>query len=425
MTIISYMFILFNMKKTFYIVVFLLACLLIFSACNRNTVVSEIKRDDLFSLKYGNFENQLNLFDLADSSAQIPTSMAMKNGFFYIANGESKKVLTMNSYGDLLTLYHNREENPPPLFNSSALNSSTTNLKTSEVATKKIIDYPFNSPSKICVDSKQGIYVVELLPPERQENDGKKTLKQVILRFNNDSFIDYLGQQGPGGTPFPYIYNMYTTANNDLVVICIVPDGHEVFWFSESGYLLHNIFISANDAPNISNDNLDFSTYLKVENIIPDNKDYNLFVKIDYYNPTFDPTSKAQSGVEFNSTYIYPLDATTGKYGKPIQIPIYEEEITQGFTKLVYKNPYDFLGVSNNNWLFFTITTEQGYIVQIVDSSSSRVIKRLLKFDNNKILFQNFSLSGEGIISALLASKEQADVVWWRTDTLLDSLVNN
>ena len=91
----------------------------------------------------------------------------------------------------------------------------------------------------------------------------------------------------------------------------------------------------------------------------------------------------------------------------------------------MYKNPYDFLGVSDSNWLFFTITTDQGYIVQIVDPNGSRVIKRLLQFDNEKILFQHFSLSGEGIVSALLASKDKADVVWWRTDSLLAALLKN
>lgn len=411
------------MKKTAYLCLVLLGVASIFVSCKRNTVVSSIKRDDLFSLKYGSFENQLNLFDLSDRGNTIPTAMAMKNGFFYISNGESKKLIEMNSYGDLLTLYYNKEDNPSPLFNSSSINTVGSQQKTQEVSTKKIIEYPFNSPSKICVDSKQRIYTVELLPQERQENDGKRTLRQVVLRFDGDSFIDYIGQQGPGGTPFPFINNIYTTANNELVVICVVPDGLEVFWFSESGYLLHNILINSKDAPNPLEDKIDTSTYLKVENVIPDSRDYKLFVKIDYYNSTIDETSKVQAGVEYNTTYIYPLDATTGKYGKPVIVPPYEEVSVQGFSKKVYKNPYDFLGVSDNNWLFFTITTEDGYIVQVVDPSSSRVIKRLLQFDSEKVVYQSFALSGEGIVSALLASKENADVVWWRTDSILASIV--
>lgn len=412
------------MKKNIYIYSILcLSLIFTFLSCKQNSVVSSIERNKLFSLKYGNFENQLNLFDLTDSGNIIPTALTMQNGFFYISNGESKKILEMNSYGDLLSLYYNREENPPSLFNSNDSTAVGLQQKNDVISTKKTIDYPFNEPSLICVDSNQRIYTVELLPTERQENENKKTLRQVVLRFDGNSFIDYIGQQGPGGTPFPYIQNIYTTANNELVVICIVSDGIEVFWFSESGYLLHNILINSKDAPNPLNDKVDTTIYFKVEKVIPDNKDYKLFVKIDYYNMTIDSTSKVQAGVEYNTTYIYPLDAKTGKYGKPILIPAYEEVLTQGFSKQIRKNPYDFLGISSSNWMFFTITTDQGYVVQIVDSSGNKVLKRLLQFDNNKVVYHSFSLSNEGIVSALLAYKEKADVVWWRTDSLIDALL--
>ena len=104
-------------------------------------------------------------------------------------------------------------------------------------------------------------------------------------------------------------------------------------------------------------------------------------------------------------------------------IPPYEEYVTQGFSKQVLKSPYDFLGVTENNWMFFTIITADGYVVQIFDPSSNKVLRRLLQFDTDKVMYDSFSLSGKGIISALLAYSEKVDVVWWRTDYLLDSLV--
>lgn len=411
------------MKKT--CLICLIVCAFVstfFVSCKRSGVVSSIKRDDLFSLKYGNFENQLNFFDLSETGNDIHTELAMKDGFFYISNGESKKIIEMNSYGDLLSLYFNSEENPAPLFNSSKNNIIGMQSKSQEISTKKVIDYPFNNPSKICVDSKQRIYAVEVLPQERQENENKRILRQVVLRFDGDSFIDYIGQQGPGGTPFPFIKNIYTTSKDELVVICIVPEGLEVFWFSESGYLLHNILINSDDAPNPFKDN-DNSIFLKVENVIPDSNAYRLYVKIDYYNTTIDETSKIQSRIDYNTTYIYSLDAVSGKYGKSVMIPPYEEYVTQGFSKQVLKSPYDFLGVTENNWMFFTIITADGYVVQIFDPSSNKVLRRLLQFDTDKVMYDSFSLSGKGIISALLAYSEKVDVVWWRTDYLLDSLV--
>lgn len=414
------------MKKTvIFYSLFLVISGIFINGCHKNGIVPSIKRENLFSLKYGNFENQLNLFDLAEAGNFINTQVSMQNGFFYISNGESKKILKMNSYGDLLTLYYNSQKNPSPLFNSSNINAVGNLVKNQEISTKKIIDYPLNNPSYIAVDSKQLIYVVELYPEQQFETDNNRTLRQIVLRFDSNGCIGHIGQQGPGGTPFPFIKNIYVNSNNELVVICIVPEGIEVYWFSESGYPLHNILINADDAPNPLKQNNENNTFLKVENVIPDNKDYKLFVKIDYYNTTIDEISKVQSGIEYNSTYIYPLDAISGKYSRPLLIPPYEDVITQGFNKNVYKNPYDFLGVSSNNWLFFTLTTEHGYIVQIVDPSSNKIIKRLLNFENDKVVYQSFSLSKEGIISALLASKEKADVVWWRTDNLIDALLKS
>ena len=83
-------------------------------SCNRGKVVNDIKADNLFSLEYGNFDDQINLFDIT-SLMKINTHLAMKDGFFYISNGESKKLLEMNSYGDLLSLYYNPDFNKHPL----------------------------------------------------------------------------------------------------------------------------------------------------------------------------------------------------------------------------------------------------------------------------------------------------------------------
>lgn len=398
-----------------------LSAVFINTGCKKAGIVQTIKKEELFSLKYGNFENELNLFNL-NQTGSIDTSIAMKNGLFYISNGQSKKILKMNSYGDLLTLYFNRDENPKPLFNNAQINQ-TGNSGPQEISTKKIIDYPFNSPSDICVDSKQKIYSVEVLPPERQENDKGRILKYVVLRFDGEKFIDYIGQQGPAGTPFPLIKGIYTTDRDELVVVCVVPEGIEVYWFSENGSLLHNVLIKSDDAPNPIETKIENSIYLKVENVIPDSHVNKLLVKIDYYGIKIDETSKVQAGIEYKTTYVYPLDVKTGKYGKPVEVPPYEQTVEQGFSKKVYKSPYDILGISGS-WLFFMVPVENGYMVELVNHDNSRVIKRFLGIDNTNLLYQNFNLSNNGIISALLAEKDKCQIVWWRTDTLLDALHN-
>ena len=72
--------------------------LLIFS-CKKNASVASVKRQELFSLKYGSFEEQLNMAGGLNATGAVNTAIAMRDGFFYVSNGESKKILELNSYG--------------------------------------------------------------------------------------------------------------------------------------------------------------------------------------------------------------------------------------------------------------------------------------------------------------------------------------
>ena len=86
--------------------------------------------------------------------------------------------------------------------------------------------------------------------------------------------------------------------------------------------------------------------------------------------------------------------------------------------------PYDFLGVTKNGWLYFIISNDKGFAVQMIDSNGQHVLKRQFEVSHKDTLFYSIDLSDEGIISALLARKEKANIVWWRTDSLIASILN-
>ena len=269
---------------------------LVFTSCLRNETVQSISETELFSLPYGNFEEQLSVTDLNDVG-DVRFGIAMQDGFFYIVNGESKKILELNSYGDLLTLYYNEEVTPRPSF---AIDDATV-----ENATRKAIEYPFNKLSKIAVDGRKYLYAVDSLPEERQEMNETETqvLSQIVLRFDGEGkFVDYLGQQGPGGTPFPYIRNIYVTQDNELVVVCHNGNGFVVYWFSMSGYLLFTVPISNDVVPNPYAE--DQEVYIEIENVIPDSDSRVLYVNVNYYVERIDESSHMQSGIEYDSSQI-------------------------------------------------------------------------------------------------------------------------
>ena len=205
--------------KFFTPVLFITLILLNFS-CSRNQTISTIKEENLFSLNYGKYENELQLFNLANLG-NINTKIFMKDGFFFIADDNAKKIIQTTSYGDLLGIIYNPETNPEPSFvrkitNSNAIGSSTENYSQKTI-TQSAQKHPFNNISNLAVDSEKNIFVVDQITAERQEQDlqSKTILKEVVLRFTNEgNFIDYIGQEGPGGTPFPFIKDIFVTKNN-------------------------------------------------------------------------------------------------------------------------------------------------------------------------------------------------------------------
>lgn len=404
------------MKKT--ITLFLLFFTILFYSCSRKNSLQSVSEEDLFSLNYGNFEDELDLFGITNIG-KVTTSITMKDGFFYIVNGQNQKILSFNSYGDLLSVYYNEDfykEKFPMLFSKSTQ------------ALSKAVSYPFEFDGKIVVDSKKYMYAAGIVPKERNEQDEKENLlySQVVLRFSSDgTVLDYIGQQGPSGTPFPFIRKIYVNQENELTVVSNTNEGLCVYWFSSDGYLKYRIPVTQKDVPLVSLEKLVSNVnelYVSVENVVPDYSSQTLFVKVDYYIPYIDAESKIKSGVNYYETVVYFLDLLTGTYKDSIVIPPYEQSVTEDFSKLTYKIPYDFLGVTKNGWFYFLLSTQDGYSVQIVNSKTQHVIKRSLSVNHDDILFSSFSLSDEGIISALLAEKEKCRVVWWKTDLLTGNL---
>ena len=162
-----------------------------------------------------------------------------------------------------------------------------------------------------------------------------------------------------------------------------------------------------------------------LQDVIPDCTSRRLFVKVDYYEPRIDEDSKTEAGIDFIKSCIFPLAVETGKYGNPIVIPPYEETVSADYSKLVFRLPYDFLGVSNSGWLFFIISTDTGFGIEMVQLSGQKVIKRHFDVPHDDILYYVLSLSESGIISALFIEKEKARVVWWRTDSLSATIVKS
>ena len=405
------------MRKTLLAAGLLLSAIL-FTSCLKNETVQSISETELFSLPYGNFEEQLSVTDL-NEVGDVRFGIAMQDGFFYIVNGESKKILELNSYGDLLTLFYNEDSQIARLLENSNRPDKSIHHE---------ISYPFDYPGMVAVDSNKNVYTVCSIPWNRQEksDDGTTLYSHTVLRFARDgSYVDYIGQQGPGGTPFPYIKNIYTTSKDELVVVASSTEGTLVYWFASDGFLKYMIPVTTRDAPSIADADDQTDHFLTIQNVIPDPVAYKLYVQIDYYKTYIDEDSKVQSGINYIQTLLYPLNIENGTYEEPVSVPPYEESVVSDYSKLTYRIPYDFLGVTKNGWKFFIVKTEDGFNIEMMQSENQKILRRHFKAVHSNIVYNTMCLSQDGILTALYLEKEKARVVWYRTDNLIDAILKN
>jgi len=407
------------MKKNYFGKISVIAAVLslFLAGCSKSGKIESISENELFSIPYGSFEEQISTIDL-NKVGDVRYGISMRDGFFYIVDGEAKKIMETNSYGDLLTLFYNDDSEIKNLLDKS---------DSEDLSIHREISYPFDYPGMITVDSKKVIYAACIIPRNRQEQgDGEVLLSQTVLRFARDgSYVDYLGQQGPGGTPFPYIKNIYTTSKDELVVVCLVNDGMEVFWFGTDGFLKYMIPVTSDSIPVLENRKSTNEIFFTIENLIPDPNDYKLYVKVDYYQTYIDEDSHVQSGIDYLQTMLYPFDIEKSVFEAAVSVPPYEQSVVADYSRLTYKIPYDFLGVTTNGWKFFIVKTNEGFNIEMLQTDNQRLLRRNFVVDHNDLLHDSMTLSLDGIITALYIKKDSAKVVWYRTDNLIESIVKN
>jgi len=383
--------------------------LLIFTAC-KNNASNAIDKEELFSLEIGPMDDQIALYSLDGTRGIRRTGFTMRDGIFYIADGNSGKIVRYTSYGDLLFMIYNEETNPIPL-------SLKTNVSEDEQVTRWAHTYPLEEPGWITVDSRKHIFVEDRLPPNERRTDPETNAQfdGIILHFDqNGRFINYLGREGIGGGPFPRIVGLSTSVRDELAVICRVPDGWIVYWFNNSGMLLYIIPISSNRIPALA----DWPQALAVIDSISASVDSRkLYIKVDYTNDTYDQTTKTRTGSEPVGSCIWTLNTDDGTYSDAVELPLYE--LIENGRSTGIRVFYSMLGVADNGKIVLYFPVEQGYALLFVNLISREQRRSSISFSSGDLGFNDFFLSTEGILCAMMADNNKVKMVWWRTDRIL------
>ncbi len=382
------------------------------SCASRRESVS-VAREQLFTLGYGKGEDQLDLFQTETGTAPLKTRMAMREGIFYVANGAGSKVVRLSSFGDVLSMIYNPEKNPEPLLVKPASGS--------EAAGRKAVQYPFRAVGELSVDSRQTIYVEDRLPPDRRvyDKDLDAVLDHVVLRFDKDgNSLDYLGQEGLGGTPFAFISNLYVTSSDDCVVVSLTQTFWLVDWFDSKGFVRHSMKISRDSLPQPEGEKFLIPS---LDRIAPDSDGRFLIVKIDYYRTAVDPNTKSQSGVEFASSWAFHMDPSSGNISERWQIPAIEQTLKgngENGPQRSVRIP-EFLGMAGKRFFFLTAADNNKSQVSVYDTLTRSTSRYSIDISPDELYYSTMHLSPDGILSALLGTKYEARFIWWRFDKLL------
>lgn len=391
----------------------LLPCLLLTLGSCRSRTVEELPREELFSLEIGKLDNQLDLFQSRGLGFDQLIQLYMRDGLFFLANGGSDKIMELSSYGDLIFLLYNPATNPPPVSFSA---ESSDNL----AATRKAVVYPLHRIGELAVGTDKRLYVESAVEEERQVKDEASglLLSRLVLRFDrHGKLLDFIGQEGTGGTPFPFIESLHVTGSDELVVVCRTPAKWLVFWYAASGSLLHRVEVDPLALPPLAEAPAAAASLGK---LVPDPSRRALYAILYYFNP--DTSETAKDPARGYLTRIYRLSADSGRFGEHFDVPADAgRRTTAGSQGEVLPPPsYELLGVSSRG-AFYLLRREDTNLFRllVLDRSGKPAARRYLVMDDSELYFKTMGLSAEGIIYALLGEEFRARIVWWRSDRLL------
>jgi hypothetical protein len=402
---------------------------LLLSSCGGGEKPSvALKREQLFTLGYGAAEDQLDLFQIDKAEAVQKTCITMREGIFYIANGAGAKVVRFSSFGDPLSMIYNPAKNPAPIVLKAVPSKLGAEKAIEPVAAasddeglgRKAVPYAFRSAGEIAVDSGQTVYVEDRLPPEKRvkDRDSDASLDHVILRFGKDGqYLDYLGQEGVDGTPFPYILGLYTTGSDDLVVISMLQSDWLVHWFDKSGLLVSSLKLRRDDLPQPDKTQ---GLIANLDKIVPDATGRSLIIKIDYYLDNPDQSAKAQSGVDFASSWVYRMDLSDGKFAERWQMRATEksDKLPDG-RSLRYSRVPSLLGATARDFFLIYADDDGKTYVSCYDRATRDDSRFSIDISPDEMYFNAYYLSPGGVLCALLGTKDEARIVWWRFDKQL------
>ncbi len=399
------------MKGTMYLIVVISFTIFLLESCEK-TAIENLNREELFSLGLGKMENQIDLFQIPGVPFKRKNSIYRKGGRIYISNGNSAKIMEFTTYGDLVSLLQNEEENPETIILESDVNREDFTNRSAQ-------SFPFKNIGSVVVDGQKRLYVEDEVPADHREVDDKTgaVYYERILRFDRDGkLIDFLGQEGIGGTPFPFIQSLHITASDELVIITRLMSEWIIFWFNSEGFPIYNVHVDSEHLPSREN------SIVSLDKVVPDYRRRDLLFMVTFYEEQINPSTQTRYAISKSLCRIYRFNLETEAYVSYVEVPDSgtRKETVGGMELEVPAPSYELLGITlDGNYFFMRPMEFNRYELLALNEKGEVRARRIFTIEDSEIYFKSLNLSEEGILSGLLCFQEEARVVSWQSDTLV------
>lgn len=392
-------------NKTIYI----LLLFLLFN-CKEQEVKTVLIKDNNFTLPIGNMDNELDFFSREGVSFSLRSDIFMKDGIFYIANGNGKKIMKFTSYGDLLNIIR-----PAGYLDSNTGSDSSWSFNEPGHMTINSDDYIYIEDKKEYELAFEDEYINKSYDTTEDKSDVSRHIleERIISIFdNNGEYINFIGQDGLAGKPFPFINDIFTDSKDRLVVVCQTTYFWVVYRYDSKGNFIDQHTIHLDKLPSIESEG---EIITQLNNIIPDREKDRLLVELTFYQKIFDEKTGAIVSMDLITSRIYYYDLINDNYISYMEIPSDKDADTQEIQN------YFLLDIIKGKYLFFLSQTldGSGQNLIITNENGFRIDNVDMGIDNSSLIYTSYYLTSEGIITALLCTEYAGAVCSWRTDKIL------
>lgn len=374
-----------------------------------------LERENLFSLDPGTLEDEMDIFTRPEAPFRDKNRFVLHDGRFFIMNGQAKKVMEFTSYGVLITLHYNPDTNPQPVALGLASNDG-------QLRNRKAVTHYFHNPGELALNRRKQLYVEDRLPEDRRslDEDLGAMLDRVILRFDTDgTYLDHLGQEGIGGTPFPLITSLQVTQNDEVVVVSRTQKFWAVWWFDKDHIPVFTGTWSLDQIP-LPADRPE--AIVTCAQIIPDLTSRRLYFDVGYYERTEDGDTGARTGIGSYQNRVLYYSVDRNEFFSSLILPKYfRKHLGVDGSESEVEYPYGLVGVTASRDFFFVSATDQGESRLLIMAEDGRVVaERTLKIREAEQRILLFHLDPAGVLSSLLSDGQKIQAVWWRSDRLVN-----